>query len=59
MEAAKAAAEAVGSPQWTTVQPRYSLVNRAEYEADLMEFCVNEERCVLPIQPARRWLPHR
>ncbi|MDH3730265.1 MAG: aldo/keto reductase [Acidimicrobiia bacterium] len=51
MEAAKAAAETVGSPQWTSVQPRYSLVNRAEYEADLMDFCVRENVACFPFSP--------
>ena len=51
MEAAKAAAEAVGSARWTSVQPRYSIVNRAEYEADLMEFCVAENVACFPFSP--------
>lgn len=51
MEATKAAAEAVGSPEWTSVQPRYSLVNRAEYEADLTEFCVRENVVCFPFSP--------
>jgi aryl-alcohol dehydrogenase-like predicted oxidoreductase len=51
MEAAKAAAETVGSPLWTSVQPRYSLVNRAEYEADLMDYCVRENVACFPFSP--------
>jgi aryl-alcohol dehydrogenase-like predicted oxidoreductase len=51
MEAYKAAAETAGGPQWTSVQPRYNLVNRAEYEADLMEFCVNENVACFPFSP--------
>ena len=48
MEMAKAAADAVGSPEWTSVQPRYSIVNRSEYEADLMECCVRENVVCFP-----------
>ena len=51
MEMAKAAAESVGSAQWTSVQPRYSIVNRSEYEADLMEFCVRENVACFPFSP--------
>lgn len=51
MEAAKAASEAVGSPLWSSVQPRYSLVNRAEYEADLMDYCVRENVACFPFSP--------
>ena len=51
MEMAKAAADAGGTAQWTSVQPRYSIVNRAEYEADLMEFCVNEDVACFPFSP--------
>ena len=51
MEMAKAAAETVGSAQWTSVQPRYSIVNRSEYEADLMEFCVRENVVCFPFSP--------
>ena len=51
MEMAKAAADAVGSPGWTSVQPRYSIVNRSEYEADLMEYCVRENVVCFPFSP--------
>ena len=48
MEMAKAGAASVGSPEWTSVQPRYSMVNRSEYEADLMEYCVRENVVCFP-----------
>lgn len=51
MEMAKAAAEAAGSAQWTSVQPRYSIMNRGEYEADLKEFCVRENVACFPFSP--------
>ena len=51
MEMAKAAAQSVGSPEWTSVQPRYSIVNRSEYEADLKEYCVRENAVCFPFSP--------
>ena len=51
MEMAKSAAEAVGGPEWTSVQPRYSIVNRGEYEADLMEYCVKQNVVCFPFSP--------
>lgn len=51
MDQYRTAAEAVGGPAWSSVQPRYSMVNRSEYEDTLMRHCTDHDIGCFPFSP--------
>ena len=51
MEDALAVSSSNGFASWTSVQPRYSLLNRSEYEDGLMQFAIKENLGVFPFSP--------
>jgi aryl-alcohol dehydrogenase-like predicted oxidoreductase len=48
LEASLAASAKAGIPRYETLQPLYSLVERAEYEGALQDLCVREQISVIP-----------